>query len=337
MFNNWWSVVRVTSCAAVLLLFAVAGVATADVRVVTTINVLASIAAEIGGEHVEVASIVPPFADVHSYAPTPADKLLVEQADVFVEIGELEPFRNQLLGGMDLSCEVVSWDDYMAEGVSISEDNDPHIWLNVKNAVKIARAIERALERADPENAGYYQRNLQSFEARAEGFRAKAETLVESLGLEGTRVVLGPSCMRYFVEGVGLEVADVLVRAEGALPSAGKLADIERKIKEGGVRAVVCPLQAREGAVGRLSEQLAKDTGVPVVWTTPLLLSDNESYFEMMNYNLGAVLAVLSGASEAESQSAAGNEGQETPGFGVLITLLALLMLLVRGRRGGCP
>jgi len=324
-------------CAAVVLFLAVtAGVAAADLRVVTTVNVLASIAAEIGGEHVEVASVVPPLADVHSYAPTAADKLLVEQAAVYVEIGKLEPFRSQLLGGLNLSDkEIVSWDSYVAEGIYISEDKDPHIWLDVENAVKVARAIEKAFERKDPENAEYYRKNLQNFEEKAEDFKKKAASLVESLEIEGSRVVLGPSCMRYFVEMLGFEVTDVLVHAEGALPSAGELAAIEHEIEENNVRAVICPLQAREGAVGRLSEQVARDTGIPIVWATPLLLSDDESYFEMMSYNLGAVLAVLSGAPEAGSQSRGGGGGEQTatPAFDAIASLFALLTPVVKRRR----
>lgn len=51
-------------------------------QVVATTNVIADIAAQVGGEHVQVASLVPPGADPHSYEPTLRDVRNIVYADV---------------------------------------------------------------------------------------------------------------------------------------------------------------------------------------------------------------------------------------------------------------
>jgi anchored repeat ABC transporter substrate-binding protein len=62
-----------------------AGVADRDdaaLRVVTTTQILADLARNVGGERVQVDSLVPAGGDPHSYEPTPADARKVAAADV---------------------------------------------------------------------------------------------------------------------------------------------------------------------------------------------------------------------------------------------------------------
>ncbi|MFD7712042.1 anchored repeat ABC transporter, substrate-binding protein, partial [Streptomyces sp. NPDC059786] len=54
----------------------------AALRVVTTTEILADLVRQVGGDRVQVDSIVPPGGDPHSYEPTPADADAVSQADV---------------------------------------------------------------------------------------------------------------------------------------------------------------------------------------------------------------------------------------------------------------
>ncbi|MGW3968818.1 anchored repeat ABC transporter, substrate-binding protein [Streptomyces ardesiacus] len=54
----------------------------AAVRVVTTTEILADLVRQVGGDRVQVDSIVPPGGDPHSYEPTPKDADAVSKADV---------------------------------------------------------------------------------------------------------------------------------------------------------------------------------------------------------------------------------------------------------------
>ncbi|WP_435108359.1 anchored repeat ABC transporter, substrate-binding protein [Nocardiopsis synnemataformans] len=50
--------------------------------VVTTTEILADLASQVGGDLVDASSLVPPGGDPHSYEPTPADAVRVTEADV---------------------------------------------------------------------------------------------------------------------------------------------------------------------------------------------------------------------------------------------------------------
>ena len=103
-----------------------------QLRVVASFSILADMVSEIGGEAIEVESIVGPDADAHIYQPSVADAIAVARANVvFVNGLGFETWSNTLISESASSAVVV----VATEGVrpiDVEGSVDPHAWNSLK-------------------------------------------------------------------------------------------------------------------------------------------------------------------------------------------------------------
>src|SRR5436190_11564563 len=128
----------------------------APLKVVTTIQDLASLTREVGGDRVDVTSIARGYQDPHFVEPKPSFLLLLKNADLLevvgleLEIGWLPPLLDQCrnnnirpgtAGYLDLSQGVEILDRPSVVNRSMGDVHplgNPHYWLDPANAVRIA-------------------------------------------------------------------------------------------------------------------------------------------------------------------------------------------------------
>ena len=206
---------------AALALIALSPIAHAagGVRVAATTQPLASLVSLVGGEYVDVYSIVPPGADPHSYEPGPQElQDAISWADVIVAGGpshaRVEEFLEYLASTGSLKAILVDYRDYEREGLELAEYGgsvNPHgyVW-GPKSIGAMANAIAMALATVDPARADYYQ-------ARAEMIAETAGSYVGSL--EGLRVAIYSPADYYVVAEAGAEVVLILASEPGAEPN----------------------------------------------------------------------------------------------------------------------
>jgi zinc/manganese transport system substrate-binding protein len=168
-----------------LVLLLSAGPARATVRIVTSLQDLASIADSVGGKRVETFALAKGYQDPHFVEPKPSFVLKLSRADLLIvaglelEIGYLPPLidqsRNQKIrpggpGYLDASagCEVLERPTGTVTRAmgDVHPFGNPHYWLEPDNGRLIARAIAEKLTRLDPAGAAEYRANLASFEAK---------------------------------------------------------------------------------------------------------------------------------------------------------------------------
>jgi len=159
--------------------------AAGKVTVVTTLNVLASVTKEVGGDRVSVSSLASPNQDPHTLVAKPTYKLAARKAQLFVELGlELDKWGSAVTdasGNPDIQMgqkgRVIA-----SQGVTTKElpatlskawgdihpYGNPHVWLDPVNVKQIARNIEAGLIRVDPDGKGYYDDRLKTFERRVD-------------------------------------------------------------------------------------------------------------------------------------------------------------------------
>ncbi|MEJ2503488.1 MAG: metal ABC transporter substrate-binding protein, partial [Gemmatimonadota bacterium] len=172
----------------------------ATVRVVATLPVYGEIAAVIGGDAVEVASIADPREDAHFVRPKPSFALLIRRADVFITTGlDLELWVPALLDKAGNSNVAEGGPGYVTThsgielldvpttadraGGDIHIYGNPHIVTDPLNVIQVARNIATGLSRALPAEAERFQRNLDGFIDRIHR-RMYGDRLVEMLGGE---------------------------------------------------------------------------------------------------------------------------------------------------------
>lgn len=154
--------------------------ATKKVSVVTTLNVLAGITREIGGERVSVTALAKPNQDPHTLVAKPTFKVLAKNANLFVEIGlGLDIWGSAVTdasGNPDIQTgqkgRVIASDGITTRELpttlskawgDIHPNGNPHVWLDPVNAKQIAANIAAGLTRVDPDGKDVYAANLKAF------------------------------------------------------------------------------------------------------------------------------------------------------------------------------
>src|SRR5215216_7948702 len=194
----------------VLLIFlALAGfgsAAEAKLRVVTSLQDLASIAQSVGGDRVDTFALAKGYQDPHFVDAKPSFVLQLSRADLLIvaglelEIGYLPPLidqsRNNKIhpgnpGYLDASVGTDILQRPTTQVTRAMGDvhpyGNPHYWTDPENGRVVARSIAARLSQLDPGGAATYQTNLAAFEARLT--QKKAEWAAKMAPYAGTKVV----------------------------------------------------------------------------------------------------------------------------------------------------
>lgn len=266
------------------------------VRVVTTLPLFADFVRNVGGERVEVTSLVPNGADPHTWEPSPSDVKKVAQADIAFANGlDLEPSAIRLIeANLKEGASFVRLGEEAVGGVSTppAPAIDPHLWLEPAIGEQYATIISQNLRALDPANEETYKANtLDYLEAISEA-RDDAMRTIDSVPSEDRKLVTTHDAFAYLYPAFGIEVVATVVRSPGQEPSPEDVANIVRVIEEEDVPAVFREPQV--DAEGRILEQAAEDAGVQVCTLYSDSLDDRvTSYIEMMRFNADEIARCL--------------------------------------------
>jgi ABC-type Zn uptake system ZnuABC Zn-binding protein ZnuA len=263
--------------------------------VVTTMTVLGDLIQQVGGDKVEVKSLVPPGGEVHTYQPTPEDIKSVAQARIVFYNGvHLEDWLDGTIrsaGKPDLPIVL------LAQGLPIiqeaGEEPNPHLWMDVANAKTYVERIRDGLSKVDSGNAGYYGERARSYLGQLDELDKWIQTEVESIPKAHRKLVTFHDAFPYFAKRYGLTLVGVVVESPGKEPSARESAALIRRIKQQRVPAIFAEAQFSP----KLMEILAKDARVRVITSLydDSLSSGPEAntYIAMMKYDVTQVVNAL--------------------------------------------
>jgi zinc transport system substrate-binding protein len=220
-------------------------------RIMTTVFPLAEMARAVAGERAEVALLLPPGAEVHTWQASFGDIRKLAAVDAFIQIGSgLEPWAGDLLRGAarpDLrileigrTIPLAPIDPGAADEHGHGhgdETTDPHVWLDLGLDAVIVERIAEFLSGLDPENAP-------EFRTRAAVYEAELERLDKEFrsGLGDCRaktfIYCGHSAFAYLARRYGLEQVAVFGASPDAAPTPRELAAVIDRAKAAGVRTV---------------------------------------------------------------------------------------------------
>jgi ABC-type Zn uptake system ZnuABC Zn-binding protein ZnuA len=275
-------------------------------QVVATTNIVGDVVNNVGGDRIELTTLMRVGIDPHSYVPTPSDTAAIHDAHVVFANGVgLEENLEEMLesaGGDAVEIHVShelelreAQEGYEREQEGHShEGTDPHVWFDVKNVIHWVETIEHTLSVLDPANAQVYEANAKAYVHKLEELDAWVMEQVATIPEANRRLVTNHPVFAYFAARYGLEqLGAVYPVSSSSEPSAQDIAELERAIREVGVPAVF----AERTVNPKLAEQVAQDTGVELV---PLYTgsvgepgSGVESYIELMRYDVNAIVDAL--------------------------------------------
>jgi len=299
--------VAVTAASSLLLLTACgsdddsgAAAASGDgVSVVASTNVYGDIVATIGGDDVEVTSIISdPSADPHSYEASARTQLAVSEADLIVANGGgYDDFVSTLVSASDSDAPVIDAVEVSgreAEAEAAGEELNEHVWYDLETVEELAGEIVSALSDIDPGNADTYEANGAAFTEQVQGLIASEEEA--RAGTEGAGVAITEPVPGYLLDALGAEnrTPEEFSEAieEGGDVAPAVLQETLGLFSGGAVAALVY----NEQTTGAETEQVldaAEAAGVAVVPVTETL-PDGEDYVSWMQGNIDAVAAALS-------------------------------------------
>jgi ABC-type Zn uptake system ZnuABC Zn-binding protein ZnuA len=269
-------------------------------RVVATTTQVADLAANVGGDRVQVTSLLKPGIDAHDYEPSPADIDAIARADLVVQNGVgLEEWLGDTIKSSGFTGPVVD----ASQGVRLRQAEggaDPHIWQDPGNAQRMAANIERGLAAAEPADATAFAANLAAYTKELEALDAEVERQIDSLA--NKKVVTNHDAFGYYLDRYGLElVGSVIPSFDTSAELSGRdIRDLVAKIKATGVKAIF----SETSLPPRAAETIGREAGVKVVVGEDALYgdalgppgSDGDTYLKMIRHNTATIVENLSGA-----------------------------------------
>ena len=199
-----------------------------NIKVVTTIFPEYDWVRQIAGkeaDQMDITMLLDNGVDLHSYQPTAEDIMKVSDCDLFVYVGgesdswvddALKQVKNkdmQVVNLLDVLGNSVK-EEEVIEGMESEEEEeeggeeeepeyDEHVWLSVKNAEVLSKAIADALEKADPDHKDVYQENVSAYSEKLKNLDAKYQEVVD--GASQKTLLFGDRFpFRYLVDDYGL-------------------------------------------------------------------------------------------------------------------------------------
>jgi ABC-type Zn uptake system ZnuABC Zn-binding protein ZnuA len=270
------------------------------VQVVTTLPLFADFVREVGGDRVEVTSLVPAGADPHTFEPSPSDVKKVAQADIAFANGlDLEPAAEKLIeANLPDEARFVRLAIELGPAVKLppSPNPDPHLWMEPIPAKRYVEVVRDALKQVDAAGADIYDANAKEYLGTLTEMFDDISQIIKSVPEEKRKLVTTHDAFGRFASAFGLQIVAVVIHGPGQEPSPEDVANLTRTIEDQGVPAVFREPQL--DSEGRVLEQAAKDAGVQVCVLYSDSLDDRvTSYIEMMRFNADEIARCLGGDS----------------------------------------
>jgi zinc/manganese transport system substrate-binding protein len=278
--------------------------------IVSSTNVWGDIASSIGGDLVQVVSIIDSFSqDPHSYEASARDQLAVNDADVIVANGGgYDSFIDTLAVAAGNSNIFYAYlpeegeeEDHAAEEEDHATEEDghdhdhgnEHVWYDFHVVEDFATRLADQLKTLDPDNAAQYTANLEDFLVGIESLEERVAAVAASVS--GAKVISSEPVADYLLAELGLtnvtpESFSQAIEEELDV-SPADLLEIQNLISSNSVDLFVVNIQTGSVQIDALVE-LAESSGIAVIQVSELL-PEGLSYLAWMEQNISAIEAGL--------------------------------------------
>jgi zinc/manganese transport system substrate-binding protein len=293
-----------------LALLALASNASAQgkLNVMTTIEDLASITGEVGGDRVSVESIAKGYQDPHFVEAKPSFILKLQRADLLVvvgrelEIGWLPPLIQQsrnakvqpgAAGYLDASMNAKILEIPQGQVTRAMGDvhplGNPHYWLDPENGKIIARSVAAKLSELRPNDKAYFEGRLADFSTRIDA--AEKRWLAALAPYKGLKVVTYHRSFPNFADRFGLDVIGYVEPRPGIPPTPQHTLDLINEMKRQNVKIVMVEPYfdlKTPNAIGR-------ETGAQVLVMSPSVGGSKEltDYFKLFDYDVNLLVNAI--------------------------------------------
>lgn len=267
------------------------------VRVVAAENFWGSIAGQLGGDRVQVASIITnPDTDPHSYEPTPQDGRTIAGARyVIVNGAGYDAWADKLLAANPVNGRATLDVGHL---IGRRDGDNPHMWYSPTYVRRVIDRITADLKHLDPADSAYFDHQRTAYESdglrRYDDLRAAIRAAYSGVPVGATE-----SIFVYLADDLGLDLTTppgyMKATNEGTDPTAADTTAFDRQIERREIRVLVFNRQNSTPDVQRLVDR-ANAEHIPVVSITETLAPAEVTFEEWQTTQLEALQQALAGA-----------------------------------------
>ncbi|MGH6762472.1 MAG: zinc ABC transporter substrate-binding protein AztC [Phyllobacterium sp.] len=286
-------------------------------KVVASFSIIGDFASNVGGDRIELKTLVGPDGDAHLYEPRPADAVAMSAADIVLVNGlQFEGFLKRLAEASGTKATIVE----LSNGIETlrSDDGehhhegeeaevghadgsghdhgafDPHAWQSVANAQVYVNNVAAAFCNADNEGCDTYKSNAARYLEKLAALDTDIKDTVAAIPEDKRTIITSHDAFKYFEHEYGLKFLAPEGVSTEAEASAADVAALIRQIREDKASAIFVENITNQ----RLIEQIASETGIRIGGTLYSdALSGNDgpaaTYIDMMRNNISVIKAAI--------------------------------------------
>ena len=266
------------------------------VKIYASFYPLYDFAKKVGGDLVDVQVVVGDGVDPHSFDPSPRLIAEMETADIFIYNGlGMEPWVEGVLENLkDKGIIIIQASkgldimDYHEEGEHKHNhgQQDPHIWMDPMNTIKISEGVKEALVGMDSDNAQIYEENFIKFKGDIENLDDDFKEALRDV--KNRKILVSHSAFRYLARRYDLEEIAVSGVSPHEEPSPTRLAELTKEAEKHNLKYIFFESLANP----KTAETLGKEAGLEVLMLynmeglTKEQRQEGEDYISLMYKNL---------------------------------------------------
>lgn len=266
-----------------------AGVSTKTLQVVAGENFWGSIAAQLGGTHVNVQSVVSdPNADPHEYESSSDDARAFADADYVILNGAgYDAWGDKLLSA---SPRASRKSFIVADLLGKKDGDNPHFWYSPDDVERVIQQISADYKGLDPADAAYFDAQKTRYETALAPYRARIASIKEQFAAKP--VSSTESIFAYLADALGLNLISpsdfMQAVSEGNDPPAASVAAFQDQLQNKQAVLLIYNLQTATAVTTNI-KHIAEGLDIPVVGVTETIQPPDATFQDWMNAQLIAI------------------------------------------------
>ena len=265
------------------------------VRVVASTNVYGSIVERIGGDHVDVTSILEdPSQDPHSFESSAKTQLAVSKADLLIENGGgYDDFMTTLADASSTKADTINVVKLSGLDKGGDTEFNEHVFYSYPTMVKLVADVSKRLGELDSADKSTFTKNADALTTKLEGLESTTADLKKTY--EGEKVSYTEPVPGYLFDAMGLDnvtpeaFSEAIEEGDDVPPAA--LNDTLKLFTSGEAKLLAVNEQTSSAETEQV-QKAAEKAGIPVVGVTETL-PKGEDYVSWQQANIDAVTAAL--------------------------------------------
>ncbi|KMJ57715.1 manganese transporter [Bacillus sp. LL01] len=274
-------------------------------KVTTTIAQIGDIVKNVGGDKVQVESLMGPGIDPHLYQASQGDLRKLSDADIIFYNGlRLEGRMGDILNKMSNDKPTIAVAETIPTNLLLNDEEeagkmDPHVWFDISLWLHTVEEVKNSLIEMDEENASYYEENATEYINKLKELDTYAKEQIATIPEESRVLVTAHDAFKYFGEAYGMEVnglQGLSTDAEFGLNDVRSIVDllvdrnikavfVESSISEDSINAVVKGAESRGHTVVIGGELYSDAMGADG--------TETGTYLGMFRHNIDTIVAAL--------------------------------------------